>query len=601
MDAKEVESKSGVLGRTPCTPCYMASGCSHKPDEGRQKKCCQIKGTDLESTSASSAAHSTGPSCSGGSQNFPQSTVLSDFKEVASFDKNCSEKLKDLIETEKQLKEAIQKLEQREKNSMELLKQADCMWVCMEDSYKKKISQSTERQKTLEKQKKVVSLAEEVKELEKIVAEENKKKREKELEGTKFIKEARKDLQTICGLLLKKKLENEDLKAEKTALLSEIEALQQAREKCKEKCETKRKTLESEIEKVNKEIAECQARCSRCNECTDTSEFLRFCTDCPRCLEERRCTIEGGHCTANQSMDCVCTAVKKKFLDNVFENMYTVMERLIKKGSGKVVADKVLECLKNSRNGKLDERTRKALQAFILTGVKKHLNLTIVGGAVKTRCEEPCRRWGGTNECHCPKGPKACICLKKAPRPPHDATPCPEDEEDEEEEPQDACHKHASRHNREKENSKKSSASNLTSCDCKLSPSDRHNLISCNCKTSGAELPDLGAELAKFRPESCQGPKCKFSKDMRTAPCVVHSDESATQRTKDCAFVPVKLASSLKDQEFCDCVLPGGYSGTDAGSRPRELLIEELMGNCDVTTVGKISSVISSDSFKTLP
>lgn len=53
-----------------------------------------------------------------------------------------------------------------------------------------------------------------MKELEKTVAEENKRKRDKELEGTKFIKEAREDLQKIYGVLLKKKLENENLKAE---------------------------------------------------------------------------------------------------------------------------------------------------------------------------------------------------------------------------------------------------------------------------------------------------------------------------------------------------------------------------------------------------
>lgn len=46
------------------------------------------------------------------------------------------------------------------------------------------------------------------------MAEENKTKKEKESEGSKIIKEARDDLQKICGVLLKKKLENEDLRAE---------------------------------------------------------------------------------------------------------------------------------------------------------------------------------------------------------------------------------------------------------------------------------------------------------------------------------------------------------------------------------------------------
>lgn len=43
-------------------------------------------------------------------------------------------------------------MEQREKKGTELLKQADCMWVCMEDAYKQKLSESSERQKELEKE-----------------------------------------------------------------------------------------------------------------------------------------------------------------------------------------------------------------------------------------------------------------------------------------------------------------------------------------------------------------------------------------------------------------------------------------------------------------
>lgn len=86
-------------------------------------------------------------------------------------------------------------------------------------------------------------------------------------------------------------------------------------------------------------------------------------------------------------MDCVCLAVKQKFLDNVFENMYTCLERQVQTGPGKAVAEEVMNCLKKSKNGKLNEATRKILQDFILTTVKNNLNLTIVGGAVKTRCE----------------------------------------------------------------------------------------------------------------------------------------------------------------------------------------------------------------------
>lgn len=80
-------------------------------------------------------------------------------------------------------------------------------------------------------------------------------------------------------------------------------------------------------------------------------------------------------------------SVKQKFLDNVFDNMYTVLERQSKTGPGKAVAETILGCLRRSRNGKLNDETKKILQDFILNTVKKNLNLTIIGGAVKTRCE----------------------------------------------------------------------------------------------------------------------------------------------------------------------------------------------------------------------
>ncbi|XP_068617422.1 axoneme-associated protein mst101(2)-like [Battus philenor] len=473
---------------------------------------------------------------------YPLSTVLSNLKQAANFEEKCSDKLNKLQESEGELKEAIQNLEAREKESVKMLKEADCMWACMEDAYKQKLAESNERQKNLQKElkeveastkkwrknmkdlesaidkvdksrseirekicqknndikcldmeikdfqkrlennkkeieatkksegtkkessdKKIAGYKQEIKTLERTVADEEKKKRQKEADGTKYIKEAREDLQKICGVLLKKKLENEDLKAERDALQAEIDLLLQARDKCKDKCDSKQKLLEKDIKKISKEIDDQRKKCGKCNQCTDTSEIQSFCTDCPKCLEDRRCAVEEDHCCVDHTMDCVCMTVKKKFLDNVFENMYTVLERQIKKGAGKGVADQVLECLKRSRNGKLDEKTRKSLQEFILTSVKKHLNLTIVGGAVKTRCEmdadmykqlmsclqtvqvskpskvdrgtlskrDPCRRWGGTSECNCPKGPQGCICLKKAPPPPHDPSPCPLDEEDE--------------------------------------------------------------------------------------------------------------------------------------------------------------------------
>lgn len=168
---------------------------------------------------------------------------------------------------------------------------------------------------------------------------------------------------------------------------SEIELLLQARDKCRDKCDLRQKSIENQIQNLDKDINNQQSKCGKCNQGTDTVEIHRFCSDCPKCLEERRCALQGDHCGIDHTMDCICTTVKRKFLDNVFENMYTVLDRQIKKGSGKVVADQILECLKRSRNGKLDDRTRKMLQEFILTVVKKHLNLTIVGGAVKTRCE----------------------------------------------------------------------------------------------------------------------------------------------------------------------------------------------------------------------
>lgn len=61
---------------------------------------------------------------------------------------------------------------------------------------------------------KVASIAAEVTRLQKSLGEENKYKYNKEQDGTKFVKEAREDLQKICRILLQKKLENEDLRAE---------------------------------------------------------------------------------------------------------------------------------------------------------------------------------------------------------------------------------------------------------------------------------------------------------------------------------------------------------------------------------------------------
>lgn len=174
---------------------------------------------------------------------------------------------------------------------------------------------------------------------------------------------------------------------QKDALLEEINLLKQTCDECKDKCKGKQQAVNDEILKLEKEIAEFKIKCVRCHQCTDTVDVRKFCTDCPRCMEERDCLYEDDHCNPDHTMDCVCMSVKQKFLDNVFENMYTVLERQTQTAPGKAVADAVLKCLRRSRNGKLDDETRKILQDFILNGIKKNLNLTIVGGAVKTRCE----------------------------------------------------------------------------------------------------------------------------------------------------------------------------------------------------------------------
>lgn len=174
------------------------------------------------------------------------------------------------------------------------------------------------------------------------------------------------------------------------ALLLEVELLKENYDQCKDKCKSKQESIEEEIKSIDKEIAEFKVKCIQCHAGTDTMDIRKFCIDCPRCVDERDCLYEDDHCSPDNALDCVCTTVKQKFLDNVFDNMYSVLERQIETGPGKAVAEAVLNCLKRSRNGKLNTETRKILQDFILTTVKKNLNLTIVGGAVKTRCEVKC-------------------------------------------------------------------------------------------------------------------------------------------------------------------------------------------------------------------
>lgn len=174
---------------------------------------------------------------------------------------------------------------------------------------------------------------------------------------------------------------------QKEALHQEIDLLKQTSDQCKEKCEAKRKCINDEIKKVEKEIGDYKYQCVQCHQCTDTTDARRLCSDCPKCKEQRECVTSVDHCDRDGTYDCVCCAIKEKFLNNVFENMYTIMERQSKTKPGKILADSIVSCLKNSRNGKLNAQTRQQVRTFVLNNVKNNLNLTIVGGAVKTRCE----------------------------------------------------------------------------------------------------------------------------------------------------------------------------------------------------------------------
>ncbi|CAK1555244.1 unnamed protein product [Leptosia nina] len=627
-------SKSTGYFKPKRVTCYMAGCCRRDGDKDSPKPkntgCC--KSGQSADSKPQSCQRPNSPSS--GSDNMPLSKVLCNIKEAASFDKKCQAKVSELLATQKELQEQIGNLEQREKEGIQLLKQADCMWTCMEASYKKKVAESLERQKTLLKQMKEVEnsvqkwrknkkdlefqmdnigkcqqeikektteknsdlkcitleiadfskriennksdiegtnksfsskknascaklayIANEVTRLEKQLNEEKKRKFDKEQEGSKYIKDARDDLQKLCKVLLQKKLENEDMAAEKEALQLEIEMLLQTCDQCKDKCRNKQQNIEDEIQAINKEIANFKVRCIRCHECTDTVDMRKFCTDCPRCAHERNCLLEGDHCSPDHTMDCVCMTVKQKFLDNVFENMYTILERQTKTCQGKAVADAVLTCLKKSRNGKLNEATKKILQEFILNTVKKNLNLTIVGGAVKTRCEmdqetykqlmlclkqikvtkpdkvdkgtptkkDPCRRWPSSSECNCPNGPRDCICTTRAPPPPKDPAPCPEDPEDKEE------------------------------------PGE---VVMCPHKDSTPCGPDCGmhasrvaADVAAWKPNPCQEPSCQL-RNMRAAQCVL-GPEALCSNTLSRGFkssVPIiPSVQSVRKQKSCQC------------------------------------------------
>lgn len=72
--------------------------------------------------------------------------------QAVSFDKKCNVRIGELLLAEKKLQEQIQHLEHKEKEGVEMLKKADCLWSCMEEAYKKKVAESQERQNVLLKQ-----------------------------------------------------------------------------------------------------------------------------------------------------------------------------------------------------------------------------------------------------------------------------------------------------------------------------------------------------------------------------------------------------------------------------------------------------------------
>lgn len=81
----------------------------------------------------------------------------------------------------------------------------------------------------------------------------------------------------------------------------EIELFIQTCDQCKDKCEHKQESINEEIKSIDKQIAEFKVRCIQCHQCVDTSDVRKFCTDCPRCLEERNCLVTGTH--DNMSLD----------------------------------------------------------------------------------------------------------------------------------------------------------------------------------------------------------------------------------------------------------------------------------------------------------
>ncbi|XP_049872382.1 uncharacterized protein LOC126371180 isoform X4 [Pectinophora gossypiella] len=543
----------------------------------------------------------------------------------SSMENAYKEKIAESLERQRDLVKELHEIETSaakwRKNKKDLEKQLEAINKCQVDmtekinqktndlksidaeitGYKSRIEKTKKETESTRKQlsnKKIASdgrlskICEEITKIEKEIQEETKRKQEKEKEGNGFIKGAREDLQKMCKMLLQKKLEHEDLKAEKVALIQEINMLKDTCDNCKDRCAKKQQSIFEEIKNVDTEIYDFKLKCVRCNVCIDTSDVRKFCIDCPRCEQQRECLMEGGTCSADAKEECVCMTVKQRFLDNVFENMYTVLEKQIRTDAGKVVAEEIADCLKKSRNGKLNEHTRRILQDFILTTVKKNLNLTIVGGAVKTRCEldtamyeqlmlclkkvkatptpksdkgtdvkkDPCFRWGGPSECNCPKGPKACICSKKAPPPVHDPTPCPPPE--------------------------KEDAGEIVVC-----PHKQNVACGPDC---GSHTPNkVGKDVAKWRPDPCApGQSCPFGKNMRAAQCVL-GPESLIEPIKFGVPTPQAPSYVLQDQIECKCgksPMKPCTCSKDQRTIPRQKMIEEVMGRyLDVMPIEKVS------------
>ncbi|KAJ2951132.1 hypothetical protein O0L34_g5521 [Tuta absoluta] len=604
----------------------------------------------------------------------PLKKVLTNLNNAARFDSQCQAKLKELLAAEKYLKSQISKLELKEKQGIQMMKQADEMWLEMENTYKEKIAQSSERQQGLINQlqdieksaakwrknkrdlesqigilnkcqselmekvnqktndlksldneiaaykkrientkkesealkktmaqnkekadKRLEYIKQEINNLQKQVQEETKSKNYLVEQGKRSVEDSRADLQKICKTLLQRRLEAEDLEAEKKALIEEIEALKKTCDHCKERCSNRQKSIVDEIKKTELEIANFTLKCRKCSQCVDCRDFRTLCTDCPRCQEYRVCKVLDKECRSDPAEECVCSKVKGIFLNNVLENMSTVLERTVKTNAGKALGGEILSCLKKSTNAKLNDRTRKIIQTYVLQSVKQNLNLTIVGGAVKTRCEldsdtyqqlmlcmkgvkptpppkaekgtnvkkEPCKHWGGDTECNCPKGPDRCICTTKAPPTLKDPKTCPP------ERPKDPT--------------------GTMVCPQQNKPCGpdcgAHNTF---------DMDRVGADVAKFRPDACSKDVCTFSKNMRAAQCVL-GPESLKSPQKSKHSVKMPNLSPLDSQMQCYCgkhAVSPCYCKQDQRMNPRQEIIEEVMGEYrEVKPIDRVANV----------